>query len=416
LTTQRSTIVLWERDTGRAVSQALSWQDRRAASVCAQLASSSARIRRATGLFLSPHYAAPKLRWLLDHIPGGQRRAERGELVCGTVNTFLLWHLSGGAVHITDHTQAARTLLMNLSTLAWDKALCDLFGIPLCLLPVIAPTVGDFGEITVGARRLLVRASIGDQQAAALGQGGGLPGDLCLHYGTGAFALLNTGTTLRRSPRLLSSIAWSDDSRQTYLLEGTVNAVGSGLEWLQRNWRLPKGLQSLNRLAAQSQCPTPFLPALAGLGAPYWAPWADGIGAGFTLSSRPGDVVRGFLEGVAFLVSRIVDALPIAPERIAASGGLSDLSVLLQVQADFFGRPIRRAQLKETSAWGAAVLCGVGAGLWRSPADAPYQAHDTQLFEPQGDQQVVEAKKRVWARLVREACSKNRYSGVSHSE
>ena len=416
LTTQRSTIVLWERGTGRAVSHALSWQDRRAAAVCDQLASSSARIRRATGLFLSPHYAAPKLRWLLDHIPGAQRRAERGELLCGTVNTFLLWHLSGGAVHITDHTQAARTLLMNLSTLAWDKALCDLFGIPLCLLPVIAPTVGDFGEITVGARRLPVRASIGDQQAAALGQGGGLPGDLCLHYGTGAFALLNTGTTLRRSPRLLSSIAWSDSSRQSYLLEGTVNAVGSGLEWLQRNWRLPKGLQSLDRLAAQSRCPTPFLPALAGLGAPYWAPWADGIGAGFTLSSRPGDVVRGFLEGVAFLVSRIVDALPIAPERITASGGLSDLSVLLQVQADFFGRPIRRAQLKETSAWGAAVLCGVGAGLWRSPADAPHQAHSTRLFEPQGDQRVIEAKKRVWARLVREACSKNRYSGVSHSE
>lgn len=416
LTTQRSTLVLWERETGHAVSQALSWQDRRAAAVCVQLASSATRIRRATGLLLSPYYAAPKLRWLLDHIPGAQRQAERGELLCGTVNTFLLWHLSGGALHVTDHTQAARMLLMNLSTLAWDKGLCERFGIPLCVLPTIAPTVADFGEIAVGSRRLPVLASIGDQQAAALGQGGTLPGDLCLHYGTGAFALLNTGTTLRRSPRLLSSIAWSKGSHRSYLLEGTVNAVGSGLGWLQRNWRLPKDLRSLDRLAAQSIHPTPFLPALAGLGAPYWAPWADGIAAGFTLSSTPRDIVRGFLEGVAFLVERIVATLPVVPERITASGGLCDLSVLLQAQADFIGQPIRRARLRETSAWGAAVLCGVGAGLWRSPAEAGSRAHYDRLFQPQGARRALETRKRVWARLVREACSKERYSGVSHSE
>ncbi len=416
LTTQRSTIVIWERETGRAVSEALSWQDRRAIGVCTRLASSASMIRRSTGLLLSPHYAAPKLRWLLDHIPGAQRRAERGELLCGTVNTFLLWHLSGGALHVTDHTQAARMLLMDLSTLAWDEGLCDRFGVPLCLLPTITATIAEMGEVVVGSRRLPVFASIGDQQAASIGQGGALPGDLCLHYGTGAFVLLNTGASLRRTPRLLSSIAWSHGSRRSYLLEGTVNAVGSGLEWLQRNWRLPKELRSLDRLAGQSTRPTPFLPALAGLGAPYWAPGADGVVGGLTLSSTPGDTLRGFLEGVSFLVERIVAVLPVVPRRITASGGLCELSVLLQVQADFLDRPIRRAKFRESSAWGAAVLCGVGAGLWRSPDEATSHALYDRIFQPQVDRRVVDARKKVWARLVREVCSKERYNGVSHSE
>jgi glycerol kinase len=418
LTTQRSTVILWDRQTGRPLSAALSWQDRRAAEICGTLSASAARIRRTTGLVLSPYYAAPKLRWLLDRIPGAQRRAERGDVLCGTVNTFLLWHLSDRRLHVTDHTHAARMLLMNLSTLTWDAWLCDRFGIPQSMLPAIAPTISAFGEIRIGARRVPVFASIGDQQAAAFGQGGARAGDLCLHYGTGAFALLLTGATMVRSPGLLTSIAWSSDSGRSYVLEGTVNAVGSGLAWLQRTWRLPNDLRALDRLARRSRRPTPFLPALAGLGAPDWDPLAEGIASGFTLASEPQDVVQGFLDGVAFLLARVVAAMPatVPAARITASGGLSELSALLQSQADFLGCPIRRARLRETSAWGAAALCGVGAGLWRSPDEAARRVPYDRLFHPSAEENSVNRKKRVWERLLREAQRIGVYTAVSHSE
>ena len=417
LTTQRSTVILWDRRTGRPLSPALSWQDRRAAEICADLSASAARIHRTTGLVLSPYYAAPKLRWLLDRIPGAQRRAERGEVLCGTVNTFLLWHLSDRRLHVTDHTHAARTLLMNLSTLEWDPWLCDRFGIPPVMLPTIAPTISAFGDIRAGARRVPVFASIGDQQAAAFGQGGAGGGDLCLHYGTGAFALLLTGATMIRSPRLLTSIAWSSDSARSYVLEGAVNAVGSGLAWLQRNWRLPNDLRALDRLARRSRRPTPFLPALAGLGAPDWDPLAEGIASGFTLASEPQDVVRGFLEGVAFLLARVVAAMPatVPASRITASGGLSGLSALLQSQADFLGCPIRRTRLRETSAWGAAALCGVGAGLWRSPGEAAQRIPYDRLFKPSANVDAMSQKKRVWEYLLREARRIGAYTAVNHS-
>ncbi len=417
LSAQRSTIVVWERATGRALSPALSWQDRRAADVCDDWSRWAGQVRRVTGLVLSPHYAAPKLRWLLDRIPNAQRRAERGELLCGTVNTFLLWHLSQGRLYVTDHTHAARMLLMNLASLQWDAGLCDRFGIPLAMLPAISPTVAEFGDISVGVRRVPVFASIGDQQAAAFGQGGTRQGDLCLHYGTGAFALLHTGHTPVRARGLLTSLAWSFGSQRAYVLEGAVNAVGSGLTWLQQTLTLPRDLRSLDRLATRSRDPVPFLPALAGLAAPYWEPRAAGIAAGFTLASRPPDVVRGFLEGVAFLLARVVEAKPrdLKLARITASGGLADLSVLLQAQADFLGFPVRRARRRETSAWGAAALCGVGAGVWRSPDEAASQIAYDRVFRPSADALSIVTKKRVWARLVANARAAESYNAVSQS-
>jgi glycerol kinase len=221
-----------------------------------------------------------------------------------------------------------------------------------------------------------------------------------------------------RSPGLLTSIAWSSDSGRSYVLEGTVNAVGSGLAWLQRTWRLPNDLRALDRLARRSRRPTPFLPALAGLGAPDWDPLAEGIASGFTLASEPQDVVQGFLDGVAFLLARVVAAMPatVPAARITASGGLSELSALLQSQADFLGCPIRRARLRETSAWGAAALCGVGAGLWRSPDEAARRVPYDRLFHPSAEENSVNRKKRVWERLLREAQRIGVYTAVSHSE
>jgi glycerol kinase len=330
LTTQRSTVVLWDRRTGRPVTPAVSWQDRRALDICRALASHGSLIRRLTGLPLSPHYAAPKIRWLLDHLPHGQRRAERGELLCGTMNTFLLWRLSGGSVFLTDHTQAGRTLLMDLSSLCWDERLCGLFDIPRAMLPDIRPTLANFGEIAVGRTRVPVLASIGDQQAAAIGQGGVQGGDLCLNYGTGAFALLFTGERLVRCRGLLSNIAWSSSDQRTYVLEGGVNAVGSGIQWMTKMFGLPKDLGALERIARSARGSTRVLPALAGLAAPYWDPDAEGLISGISLATDRGAFVRGFLDGVAFLITQIVSAAPPTVEyrRIVAGGGLSAMDLL----------------------------------------------------------------------------------------
>jgi len=420
LSVQRSTVLLWERETGRPLADALSWQDLRATELCTAMAKHASRIRRASGLPLSPHYAAPKLRWLLDHVRGAQRRAERGELLCGTVNTYLLWRLSNGTIHATDHTNAARMLLLNLSTLEWDPRLCDLFGVPRVMLPRVLPTAGHFGEIDVGRLRLPVLASLGDQQAASFGQGGTSAGDLCLHYGTGAFALLHTGPLPVRSSGLLTSLAWSTPQRKAYILEGGVNAVGSGLVWLQQLCSLPRDLRELDHLASTSTAPTPVLPALAGLGAPYWAPRAAGVVGGVTLSTGQADLARGFLDGVAFLLSRVVAAMPRqrAVRRITASGGLTELSILLQAQADFLGKPVHRASFRETSGWGAAALCGVGAGVWDSPEAAAAVVPHDRTFHPRAKPQDVKdvaACVAIWKRLIRTALEVDRYTGVSQS-
>ncbi len=402
LTTQRSTVVLWDRRSGRPVTAAVSWQDRRALDVCHALASHGPFIRRLTGLPLSPHYAAPKIRWLLDHLPNGQRRAERGELLCGTMNTFLLWRLSGGAVFLTDHTQAGRTLLMNLSLLCWDERLCGLFDIPQAMLPDIRPTLADFGEIPVGRTRVPVLASIGDQQAAAIGQGGVQGGDLCLNYGTGAFALLFTGETLVRCRGLLSNIAWSSSDQRTYILEGGVNAVGSGIQWLTKMFDLPNDLRAIERLARSARGSTRVLPALAGLAAPYWDSSAEGLISGISLATDRGDFVRGFLDGVAFLIAQIVHAAPptVTYRRIVAGGGLSVMDLLLELQSAYLHRPIQRARFQETSAWGAAVLAGVGAGVWNSVADAARPTSLNDIFRPRRFLRETAARTEGWKVLV----------------
>ncbi len=417
VTTQRSTILIWDRRTGRPLTAAVSWQDRRAVGVCESLAAHASRITRVTGLPLSPHYAAPKLRWLLDRLPGGQRRAEDGGLLCGTVNTFLLWHLSERASFLTDHTQAGRMLLMNLRTLDWDDGLCDLFGVPRIMLPDIRPTLGDFGTITSGSAQLPVLASIGDQQAAAVGQGVVARGDLCLNYGTGAFALCYTGDRLERRPGLLSNVAWSSARRRVYVLEGGVNAVGSGLRWLSDLVGLPGSLAQLDRLAARSRDPARFLPALAGLAAPYWDARAEAVLGGLTLSTSRADLARGFLEGVAFLLHQVVTRAEPAGgyQRVLAGGGLSGVNTLLQAQTDCLGRSILRCRLRETSAWGAAMLAGVGAGLWSSLDEAAGLAKPDRVFRPSRSAPIVAQRIAVWKELARTARKLGAYTEVSHS-
>lgn len=418
LTTQRSTVLLWDRRSGRPLTPALSWQDRRAIDVCRSLDAHATRITRVTGLPLSPHYAAPKIRWLLDRLPAGQRLAEQGDVVCGTVNTFLLWQLSQGRSYVTDHTQAGRMLLMDLRTGDWDDGLCELFGIPRIMLPEIRPTLADFGEIESGKTRLSVLASIGDQQGAALGQGGAFRGDLCLNYGTGAFALLYTGNRLIRRAGLLSNIAWSAGDKRTYVLEGGVNGVGSGLRWLSALVGLPDDLAALDRLVTRTQRTSLFLPALAGLAAPYWDARAEGVVSGVTLSTDKAGLAKGLLEGVAFLLSRIVAAAgPIrGRRRVLASGGLSAINTLLQAQAEYLAEPVSRCRMQETSAWGAALLAGVGAGCWRGVEDAVRVVKPGVVFRPTWSRRQLNQRFQSWEVLVRAARGLGAYTGVNHSE
>jgi glycerol kinase len=309
-------------------------------------------------------------------------------------------------------------LLMNLKTLGWDEDLCDLFGIPQIMLPEIRPTLADFGVIAAGNRLLPVLASIGDQQAAAFGQGGASRGDLCLNYGTGAFALLYTGSRLVRRPGLLSNIAWSSAGKQTYVLEGGVNAVGSGLLWLSRLVDLPQGLAELDRLAARARRAAPILPALAGLAAPYWDVRAEGLAAGLSLTTDRADLARGFFEGVAFLLSTVIRAAhPVGKfRRVMASGGLSAVSTLLQAQADYLGRPVARCRIRETSAWGAAALAGVGAGVWRSVMEAARTARPDRVFQPHVSRPAIARRNRAWDVLMRASRELGAYTEVSQSE
>jgi glycerol kinase len=308
-------------------------------------------------------------------------------------------------------------LLMDLRTGEWDGGLCELFGIPRIMLPEIRPTLADFGEIESGETRLSVLASIGDQQAAALGQGGAFRGDLCLNYGTGAFALFYTGHRLMRRKGLLSNIAWSTADKRTYVLEGGVNGVGSGLRWLSRLTGLPDDLTALDRLVAGAQRGALVLPALAGLAAPYWDARAEGVVSGVTLHTDKAELARGFLEGVAFLLGRVVAAAgPIrGRRRVLASGGLSVVRTLLQAQADYLGEPVSKCRMQETSAWGAALLAGVGAGCWREVEDAVRVVKPVVIFRPTWSRRQLAQRCRSWEVLVGAARELGSYAGVNHS-
>jgi glycerol kinase len=409
ITNQRSTILLWERKTGRTLAPAISWQDRRASELCKALehfsnSKAADLIRQKTGLRLTPYYAAPKLAWLLEQIPGARKRAEGGDLLCGTVNSYLTWHLTNGQVHVTDHTNAARMLLMNLSTLSWDQELLDLFGIPQQMLPRIVPTCDYLGEARIGREQIPIFCSIGDQQAASIGLGCIEKDDLTLNYGTGGFLLSNTGNQPRYSPGLLTSIAWSSPKKISYLLEGTVNSVGSALDWLREGLGMFKTVKEISRLYKQSKHPAFVIPSLAGLGAPHWREDVPTLFFNIHRETRRADLVRGMADGIAFLMMDILETMK-TPEsnrfgRLRAGGGLANLDVLLQAQADLFQMPIERPINIEATALGAAFLAGLGAGIWSDPLQIQEVVKKGQTFRPNISGQKAEQLYHQWKKLL----------------
>jgi len=381
---QRSTIILWDKKTGRPLTPAISWQDLRAAEKTQQWSDHRELIRSKTGLMLTPYYAAPKLRWLLDRSKGLRAKAEKGSVLCGTVNTFLIWHLTKGEVHATDHTNAARMLLMNLHSLSWDDELLSLFGIPPAILPRILPTSADYGTARLGGAEIPIRASIGDQQAGLLGLGAVHAGEAVVNYGTGGFLLVNTGSQAVPLPGLLTSLAWTTPGETAYVSEGTVNAVGTAFDWLQRMGWL-KSPDEIDRVIKSSNERVYLVPALAGLGAPHWLSLARTALLGLGPTTTKADLVRAAVEGVALLVKDIAEEFrkcrSIRIKAVTASGGGSRITALVQTQSDLLGIPIRRSETTEATALGAAHLAGVAAGWWLSPSVVP-KIQTGKIFRP----------------------------------
>jgi len=379
ITNQRETVVLWDRRTGRPVHRAIVWQDRRTAPECERLKADGheATIREHTGLVIDPYFSGTKLRWLLQNVPRAAERARRGELCFGTIDSWLMWKLSGGAVHATDPTNASRTLLYDIRAHRWDPELCRLLDVPEAILPAVKPSSGEFGltEKSVLGASIPIAGVAGDQQAALFGQGCVEPGMVKNTYGTGCFLLMFTGQTLARSNRgLLTTVACDEKGGPAYALEGSVFIAGAAIQWLRDGLGLLKRAAESEALArrAGSNLGVYLVPAFVGLGAPYWDPDARGALLGLTRGADRAHVVRAALESLAYQTRDVADAMtadaghPLASLR--ADGGAAANGFLMQFQADMLGVPVDRPRVVETTAMGAAFLAGLGTGFWRDPA------------------------------------------------
>ena len=415
---QRETTVLWERASGRALAPAIVWQDRRTAADCDRLRAQgwAEDLRARTGLELDPYFSATKLAWLLDHLPGARARAERGELAFGTVDSWLVWHLSGGRLHVTDPGNAARTLLFNIHDLDWDAQLLARFRIPRALLPQVVASSGVCGETDArlfGAA-IPIAGIGGDQQAATFGQACLVPGMAKNTYGTGCFLLMNTGEqALASRNRLLTTVAWSGvgaaGKRVCYALEGSVFMGGAIIQWLRDGLGLVRRSAEVEALAASvpDSGGVVLVPAFTGLGAPYWDARARGTLLGLSRGSSAAHIARAALEAIALQTVDLVDAMArdgAAPLReLRVDGGAAANDLLMQMQADLLGVPVLRPRLLETTAFGAACLAALGCGLWSGTTEIEAHWQLDRRFEPQWPPERRAAVRAQWARAVERA-------------
>jgi glycerol kinase len=411
ITNQRETVVLWDRRTGRPVHRAIVWQDRRTAPECERLKADGAEslIRDHTGLVIDPYFSGTKLRWLLHHVPRGAERAARGELCFGTIDAWLIWKLTGGAVHATDPTNASRTLLYDIRSNRWDPELCRLLDVPEALLPAVKPSSGEFGHTDAGVLGAPIRIAgvAGDQQAALFGQGCVEPGMVKNTYGTGCFLLMYTGQRLARSEHgLLTTVACDAQGGPAYALEGSVFIAGAAIQWLRDGLGLLKRAPESEALArrAGSNLGVYLVPAFVGLGAPYWDPDARGALLGLTRGATRAHVVRAAVESLAYQTRDVADAMtadaghPLASLR--ADGGAAANGFLMQFQADMLGVPVDRPRVVETTAMGAAFLAGLATGFWRDQAALAKARRLDRRFKPCMKPAKRDALYRGWVAAV----------------
>jgi glycerol kinase len=415
ITNQRETVALFDRETGEPLHNAIVWQDRRTANFCSELKAAGREpfVKEKTGLVLDPYFSGTKMRWLLHHVEGARKKAEQGKAIFGTMDTFLLHRLTGGAVHATDVTNASRTLLMDLKTLTWDDELLKLFEVPRAALPEIKASSGLFG-VTKGLRFLPdgipVAGIAGDQQSALMGQACFEVGESKCTYGTGAFLLMNTGSTPVVSKNgLLTTVAWKIGDEVNYALEGSAFIAGAAVQWLRDGLKIIKKSSDVEKLARSvpDAGGVVFVPALAGLGAPHWRPEARGLFTGIDRGTTQGHIARAVLEGIAFQINDLLQAMRQDAGKdvplFKADGGASMNALLMQFQSDVLGVTIERPKMIETTALGAAFLAGLGVGFWESKDDVRKAWQAGARFVPiMNDKQRAEQLVR-WTKAVAKA-------------
>jgi glycerol kinase len=407
ITNQRETTIVWDRETGEPIHNAIVWQDRRTADFCERLKADGASetIQAKTGLLVDAYFSASKIRWILDHVPGARARAEAGRLAFGTVDTWLVWKLTAHERHVTDASNASRTMLFNIHTLQWDDELLRLFGIPASMLPEVRSSSEVYGRVSasLGIERVAIAGIAGDQQAALFGQMCLTPGMSKNTYGTGCFLLQNIGTTPTRSEQqLVTTVAWQRDGRTEYALEGSVFIGGAVVQWIRDGLGLVRSAPEIEALASSvaDNGGVYLVPAFAGLGAPHWDPYARGTIVGITRGTTSAHIARAALESIAYQVADLLDAMAadsgIALKELRVDGGAATNDMLMQTQADLLGVPVVRPAVTETTALGAAYLAGLAVGYWPSVDAVSGQWKVDRRFEPRMPRGAAQALRARW--------------------
>jgi glycerol kinase len=411
ITNQRETVIIWDRETNKPVYNAIVWQDRRTASACQQLISDGMEemVRGKTGLLIDPYFSASKIAWILDNVAGAREKAEAGKLAFGTVDTWLIWNLTSGKKHVTDYTNASRTMLFNVVEGKWDEDLLRLFKIPPQMMPEVAWSSGEIGEVstTLGLGSISIAGIAGDQQAALFGQLCLNPGDAKNTYGTGCFLLQNIGETFVSSKhRLITTLICSLNRKLEYAFEGSIFIGGAVVQWLRDNLKLIRTSSEVEALAqsVKDSDGVVLVPAFVGLGAPHWDPTASGLLIGLRRSTQPGHIAHAALESIAFQVADVIDAMNSESDNkfceLRVDGGAAVNDMLMQFQSDLLGIPVLRPAATETTALGAAYLAGLAVGFWESPQQIWSLRKNDTRFEPNVDRSKITAMRKRWQNAV----------------
>lgn len=412
ITNQRETVIVWDKITGEPICRAIVWQCRRTAKFCDKLIADGweEKIRQKTGLKIDAYFSATKIKWILDHVEGAREKAEKGRLLFGTVETWLIWKLTKGKIHVTDYSNASRTMLFNINTLQWDEEILALLDIPASMLPKVKPSSYIYGETDPSyfGGRILIGGAAGDQQSALFGQTCFQPGEAKNTYGTGGFLLMNTGESPVFSDNgLLTTIAWGLDGRINYALEGSIFVAGAAIQWLRDEMRLIDSAEDSEYMAGKVEDTNGcyVVPAFTGLGAPHWDPYARGTIVGITRGVNKYHIIRATLESLAYQVNDVLKAMEadsgITLSALKVDGGASANNFLMQVQADLSGAPVNRPKCVETTAMGAAYLAGLAAGFWSSQEEIREKWASDRVFTPQISAEQREEKLKGWKRAVR---------------
>lgn len=416
ITNQRETTIIWDAATGKPICNAIVWQDRRTSEYCDSLkeAGLTEMIRSKTGLIIDAYFSGTKIRWILENVPGARERAERGELRFGTVDSWLVWNLTGGHEHVTDVSNASRTMLFNIHTLQWDAELLDILGVPLSMMPQVKSSSEVYGRTSLLGEDVPVSGIAGDQQAALFGQMCTEQGAVKNTYGTGCFLLMNTGEKpIVSKNNLLTTIAWKLDGKVTYALEGSIFVAGSVVQWLRDGLGIIRSSSEVEALAASvSDAGGVYMvPALTGLGAPYWDQYAKGSIHGITRGTTAAHIARAALEGIAFQTMDIVSAMEkdagVPLGELKVDGGASRNNLLMQFQSDVLGTKVVRPLVTETTALGAAYLAGLAVGFWKSIDEVKRQWQAERIFTPTMAPDLVALAKKGWADAVDRTLTQN---------